>query len=738
MSITDEDLQFVADGMWKDALLPDLPDIYGIDVGTDGEPIELPAPGDKRLERNGDGKGSSSRKKATPAAKQAKSKASNASGTSAMTDFYLSSPVDVRPKKNGKMSKSMKGASQNESQRGRLPGPSKSYKPNDIVPELETDNGDPYELPISPKSMHRPQTAVEFDKKSSHKGTSPVAAPKPPSPFGDLIPPSTKKLVKNQKRVAKRSFLDPPSTPLASDTKVTRVQMPPPPKPAIKEVTPAVPATATKPPPRFRAAKKPAAPKKPAKPRETKKKTVSRPPPPVVNEEKIVDEPEDEYRIPDDVPPPVEDITKKLRPRGERVPILISSDVESSDEEEEDAAIVPDTNSAPFTTPVAQMDPPDSIARPSAPSSPKHSKHAVHDTTTPAEREEIDRSIDEYIRKNSAAFKSSKAKGKKKEVMTSGGEESTRGRQDRKASVTDNVLPLGKQDKKNSHHKRQRSPAAAPARHQESKKKRSSDKDRPDATRVESQARKVLQPMAVPKDPFVEDMEVDELQPQKTNFTTRLLQSTAPPVQSAHSQSSQRSDSQRDRQQYRIQDKPQYVQPMPRALPRDHLDGLSHVRAHNESKFKAIDSDGIAREMMKLLTAGAQDPQEKPKSAKDIWLDETDPYKETGQIMSYVCKTVLRFLKSKEAAIEDVAEEYQQRGSAVLDRLDTLHGSERHSLAQNFEQSRQRSLAVFEAAQRDVQLLATRLERVNLVPVIQNVLADNAGSRLRLLQTEIM
>lgn len=610
-----------------------------------------------------------------------------------------------------------------------------------MFPELETDNGDPYELPISPKSMHRPQTVVEFGKQSSHMGTSLVAAaPKPSSSFGDLIP-SAKKPVKNQKRVAKKSFLDPPSTPLASETKVTKVQMPPPPKPIIKEAAPAVSAPAVKPPPQPKATKKPAALKKAAKPRETKKKTVSRPP--AVKEEKVDDEPEDEYRIPDDVPP-TEDIIKKLRPRGERVPILISSDEESSgeeeDDEEEDAAFVPSTSMTSFTTPVAQMDPPDSVARPSAPTSPKLGKHAVQDTATQAERAAVDREIDEHIRRNSAAFET--AVKVKKDVVASD-EESAQGRQ-----VTSSAQPLEKRD---AHHKRQRSPVAAPARRQESsKKKKKAEPVRveTETTRVESQARKILQQMDVPNDPFVEEMEVDEPQPTQTHFTTKLLQSAAPPVQPVQPLSSQRSDSQR----HRTQDKSHYVQapvpPAPRALPRDQLDGTtSFVRSHNhnnshanQAKFKAIESDGIAREMMKLLSAGTSSPQNKPQpqSAKDIWLDETDPYKETGQIMGYVCKTVLRFLKSKEAAIDDVAEEYEQRGSAVLDRMSTLHGSERQSLAHTFEQSRQRSLAVFEAAQRDVHQLATRLERVNLVPVIQNVLADNAGSRLRLLQTEIM
>lgn len=132
MSITDEDLQFMADGMWKDALLPDLPDFYGIDVATVGEAIDAPGDmlvDDPLVKNNGE---ASARKKIIPAARPAKvtkNKAKQAVGTSPMTDLYLSSPVEVRPKKGSKLIKSMKGASQNESQRGRPPGPAKPHKP---------------------------------------------------------------------------------------------------------------------------------------------------------------------------------------------------------------------------------------------------------------------------------------------------------------------------------------------------------------------------------------------------------------------------------------------------------------------------------------------------------------------------------------------------------------------------------------------------------------------------------
>lgn len=100
-------------------------------------------------------------------------------------------------------------------------------------------------------------------------------------------------------------------------------------------------------------------------------------------------------------------------------------------------------------------------------------------------------------------------------------------------------------------------------------------------------------------------------------------------------------------------------------------------------------------------------------------------------------QTLLRFLKSKEAAIEDVATEYRQRGGAVITNIKELHGNERRKFALELEEKRQHSLDMFEEASRGVHKIAASLERVSLVPAINNILADNTVSRLKALQTEV-
>lgn len=474
-----------------------------------------------------------------------------------------------------------------------------------MFPELETDNGDPYELPISPKSTHRLQTVVEFEKKTDPKITPPVAAPKSSSPLMALIP-SSKKPAKKHKRVAKRSFLDRPSAPLPSDTEVTKVQLPLP-RLVAKEATPVVPLTKPQQLPKI--TKKAATANKAVKPRETKK-TVARPPP--VEEEKI-DEAEDECRLADEVIP-AENMTKKLRPRGERAPILISSDPASSYEEEgyeSDTAFAPDTSMTSITTPIGHIDAPGSTTKLSFKATGERSVATASKQGLPV------RALAASHLKPPFTTKSVEVK---KEMMDGGEETTVRGRQ-----LTGSVQPVEKQ---HTHHKRQRSPTAAPAHRHEPKKQR------PEPVRAETPARKVLHQMAVPNDPFVENME--EAGPQQTFFTTKLLQSAAPPVQPVQS-------AQHDILQHHTQSKPHHDQMVPRFQPRDQLDGFAHMRPHTQAKSKAADSDGIAREMMKLLTGGAANQPDQAPSAKDIWLDETDPYKETGQIMGYVCKVSAAF-----------------------------------------------------------------------------------------------
>ncbi|CAK7199314.1 hypothetical protein SEUCBS139899_001990 [Sporothrix eucalyptigena] len=723
MSITDEDLQFMADDMWKDALMPDLTGMYDFGENQYGGA----APGDRLLSPSENKEymkppASSASKKTTSAVKSVKSakgKGKEVAMASPMTDLYMASPALVQPKKDRKMSKSMRGASQNELQQERQ---SKQHNTNPMFPELETVPDDPYNLPISPT-----QTIAISDKK---KTVSPaVNTAKKPSPVGligggisGLMPPLVKKPTKPQKRVAKRSFLDPSSSPGGEPMMTVAI---PQPKPAPKEAPAAAPVKQP-----ARAAKKTPAAKKSAQPKRTKK-TVARPPAikkesnvependfavkepkktafrPAIVKKEVPEEPEDEWAGPViDEPLPEQNAIKKLRPRGERMPIVISSDPASSyegdDNDDTDSDVANNTSMTSAMTPVAQINATESIQKPLK-------ALAVANQKMPAPAETT---VKPHSRQKRAAEEQSKGMSRGRDISTF------------------SVQPLEKKHKAANSSKRPRSPSPAPVTGPETKKHR--------AEPARTEKRKVRVQPTNTSDPFVEDNE-DHAQ-QQTHFTAKLLQSAAPAVQPLQKYSVQSQPL-----QHAQEDLHQDLQLMPfHEVPRSHQATYTRVPSklpsfHARNKHRAVGSDGIAHQMMQLLTAGAgANSPEQQASPKDVWLEEADPYKETGQIMTYVCRTVLRFLKSKEAAIEDVAEEYCQRGGAVLSSLDKLHTGERSALAQGFERRRQRSLAVFETARRDVQLIAGKLERVNLVPVIQDVLADNAGSRLRALQAQMV
>lgn len=560
------------------------------------------------------------------------------------------------------------------------------------------------------------QTSAVLDQK---KAAAPIIAATASSPvglMGGVIPASIKRPTKPQKRIAKRSYLDPPSSPAqGAEVKLATMATIPlpetmPKKAAVKPVKqPARPAT-----------------KKLARPREAKTAMARRPavkkekldmPEPdatVVNtgkmqqvctpvvEKKATEEPEDQWTasaastefLPD------VDAIKRLRPRGGRAPIIISSDPASSYEEDDESisSSTVNTGTTSITTPLAPMEASIYENKPT-----KAFAVAIQDPQYPFENDRFtttEREMPNNADKGDA----------------SGGN-----------LPCGNLRPHAKQYAAKSR-KRSRSPHAGSLRLRQQE---------PEPARLD----KIKGPvhLSTKNDPFVQVGD-EHVPQQQTEFTAKLLQSTAPAVVPT-SQYTILEDS--FNQLPGLQHGPLYEKSRSRQVS-SHAPplqaGNSHLPDHAVRKSRSCDSDDIARQMMQLLTNGVNDSTvcQGTQSPHTMWLDSTDPYRETGQIMTYVCRTILRFLKSKENAIEDVADEYRQRGGAVLSRLSAVHRSERCALARGYEQRRQRSLNVFETARTNVQLLAGKLERVNLVPVIQDVLADDVGSRMRVLQTHMV
>ena len=598
------------------------------------------------------------------------------------------------------------------------------------------------------------------------------------SPLG-LIPASGKKSSKPQKRVAKRSILDAPESP-EKDKMVKPAQVKPPSK--------AAPAPPAHPAPKQTAKSK----RKPSvgkgkekeaeKDKETKKPTAAPKCKPlktatkedtrsflVPKQMKKADSPDD---IPASVPdvPHIDEMTKKLRPRTEKRSIIISSDSESNYSDDDDFSAsalasatgdttimtTPDHSVEDFTLPKLQRQQPERLTAPAVgansgmsagTSSKRPSKRATIEATVRPKKIQKQAGVDAMHSISSPGLGDSNttsfavngdlgglvnSRGPEAFVSEQGSVVQTQRQEKRQRSPT-------KVHRDNQQQKRQKLGRGLTAAHGRDDKDADADHDQ---LQSQGSSSKVVQSVAA-SDPFVGDLGEERVE--QSQFTSKLLRSAAEPVSGVEQWESTRARP--------TNCQPQFSLAVNTPLPGRRNAPVSHI--------VSAESNQIARDMMQLLANGRRaDPGHAqgcgPESAQDIWLNETDPYKETTQVMGYVCnvsltavrsldvlitvltnKTLLRFLKSKESAVEDVATEYQQRGSAVLARIKELHGKEKHKFALEFENRRQQSLEMFEEACRGVSQIAGSLERVSLVPAINDVLADDTVSRLRALQAEM-
>ncbi|OAA53948.1 hypothetical protein SPI_09155 [Niveomyces insectorum RCEF 264] len=667
MAITDGDLMYMASAMWDDIELPSPageprqpedqvgnfgfpPDVNGDVQLSSGNKIEWKRPAKPKCSNATESESSHERRSNSNNMK-------NAKASSSVMDTAISSPdVSVRPKKKQKLSKSMRGGSQNEypKQPGTIETKPKLMVYDQKEASAEPVNGaDPYSLPLSPISSRRQQRRKPpVVTQAIPTGTRTETPSSPRRQNGQATNKSLSKRPKHQKRIAKRSFLDPPETFLIEARATSE-------KPVKKEPEEAASAT-------------------------TISAAALRPP-----ENKVAQAPGILSTKLDLKKPAFQaDIAKRLRPRGERIPIVISSDSESSDNEQAWSDDVLD-HRMPLTVPQSPPGLAKKIVQTDHPSE--------QELSGKAKTEGLNADIEKNQNKNRPAETGFIRDRPDSDI----GVDTVQGLD---ASLKQHS-PLGitsMQNKKND--KGLRHQPTKTAEYPKTK------------TNVAASTRQYEKPALVNattiSDPFVED--TCDKSSARTRFTARLLNdATGKNLDSS------------------------------RVLPRWSQASSNSVSEKASGEVQR-NSDDIARQMMQLfanaescggaITTKNQIQQE---TAKNIWLEETDPYKDTGHIMGYVCKTVLRFLKSKEAAIDDVANEYLHRGSSVLARIEGLHQAERCSVAQKFEDYRKEALNVFDAAYHDVFSMATKLKHVKLAPAVNDVLADNTSCRLRVLQTEM-
>jgi hypothetical protein len=97
----------------------------------------------------------------------------------------------------------------------------------------------------------------------------------------------------------------------------------------------------------------------------------------------------------------------------------------------------------------------------------------------------------------------------------------------------------------------------------------------------------------------------------------------------------------------------------------------------------------------------------------------------------------LRHLKSKEAAISDVADEYQQRGSRLLEKLRSRHEKEQGRLVSGFDDGKESFVETCQNASKDMKQLGWHLTRVDLKTIMNGLQRSHTVELLRAVREEI-
>ncbi|KAI3397640.1 hypothetical protein diail_10511 [Diaporthe ilicicola] len=117
------------------------------------------------------------------------------------------------------------------------------------------------------------------------------------------------------------------------------------------------------------------------------------------------------------------------------------------------------------------------------------------------------------------------------------------------------------------------------------------------------------------------------------------------------------------------------------------------------------------------------------------WKKASEPYADSlGETMHKIVNTLLRGLKTKEAAIEDVIRDYQMGGNRIVERMADKHRKERAQITQEQEQNRLGYVQTYGKARRRGETLRGRLESVDIDKMMSSVGKDETANRLKQLQ----
>ncbi|KUI60959.1 hypothetical protein VP1G_08163 [Cytospora mali] len=123
---------------------------------------------------------------------------------------------------------------------------------------------------------------------------------------------------------------------------------------------------------------------------------------------------------------------------------------------------------------------------------------------------------------------------------------------------------------------------------------------------------------------------------------------------------------------------------------------------------------------------------------EQAWKKATEPYGEgIGDIMHRTVNVILRSLKTKEDAINDVIEDYGMEGKHIVSRLSAEHEKERKRLAKQYEQCRLNYIQACLEARHRTESTLNDLMSEDLSQIMTRVGKDPAVGRLKRLQKAI-
>ncbi|ROV96563.1 hypothetical protein VMCG_07805 [Cytospora schulzeri] len=188
---------------------------------------------------------------------------------------------------------------------------------------------------------------------------------------------------------------------------------------------------------------------------------------------------------------------------------------------------------------------------------------------------------------------------------------------------------------------------------------------------------------------------------------------------------------------------------------RDHHVGYNSPTNHRQRARALQQPDSVAKKVLAAISAPEVNASTLSSSHSDpgldfvhdgeripdvddrerAWKKAAEPYGEgIAEIMHKSVNVILRSLKTKEDAINDVVEDYEREGKRIVGKLSAEHEKERRQLVKQFDYYRTSYIKVCTEACRRAKTTSNDLKSVDLGRIMAEMRRDPAVDRLKELQ----